>query len=176
MTPDPEAKSIVERYDVAVSDEIVVDPGHRTSADYLIAAAWAQSSPRNRAAMALYRARMRICSPGVSTIRAWSVAGMVRQFRRGRDAMREGDAGDVFEIVLHWYLEGVCPCCMGRRFALVPGTQVVSSSACHVCDGRGREPVHHRLPRRHHEAGRWLADQFDDALSYVEGEMAKWLR
>lgn len=178
-----ERKTIIERYDQAAgADEIVVLADYRTSADYLLAAAYSQAgSKRNRAAVSLHRLQLKISSAGVDDIRQWAVADVTRKFARPPHELRPKGALEVFEIVLHWYLEGVCPRCDGRKFALAPGSTVggrgwTSATPCDLCDGLGREPVHHRLPRRMKDPGRYLADQFGDMLSFVEAEMGKRLR
>lgn len=178
MTERDPPRTLLERYDEAtVAPAIVVTTERRTTADYLIAAGLAQQGdPRNRAALALYRLDGRVSGAGVDEVRRWAVPALASRFARGRDALRPAAAREVFEIVLHWYLEGVCPHCEGRRFELLPGAPVVGDQPCEVCDGRGKEPVHHRLPRRHGDAGRWLADQFGNMLSFVEADMARRLR
>lgn len=169
---------LLERYDEALhTGQIVVDSEHRTSADYLIAAAWAQASDRrNIAALALFRLHEKLSDEGVAVIRSWAIQAMCREYARGKSPLRPTAAREIFEIVLHWKLEGVCPRCDGRKFQLVPGTQVISGHACDLCLGAGREPVQHRLPKRHHDAGRWLADQLDSMLTYAASEMARRLR
>lgn len=170
--------TVIERYARAQqAGEIVVTTEHRTSADYIIAAGMAQaSSPRNRAAVALYRLRQHVSAADTRDIVAWGTTQTVRKFGRAPHNLHPAAARSLVEVVLHWWLEGVCPHCQGRRFELVPGTQIVSATPCHLCDGRGKEPVTHRVHRRHRDASRWLADELDNMGSLVERDMAERLR
>ncbi len=170
--------TLIEKYERAITNgQIVVDSNHRTSADFLLASAMAQAgSAKNRAAIALYRLHTKVSSEGAHEVRAWAVPELMRKYQRGHSPLRTRSAGHVFELVLHWYLEGVCPACQGRRYELVPGTQIISGQVCRLCLGEGREPVHHRLPARQQDAGRWLADEFGNLLSVVQAEMGRLLR
>lgn len=170
--------TVMERYALAQqAKEIVVDLTHRTGADYLLAAGMAQAgSPRNRAAISLYRLQQKIAAGDTHDIMAWGVTQAVQQYGRAPHNVHPKAATKLVEIVLHWWLEGVCPHCEGRRFELVPGTQIVSATPCHLCGGRGKEPVTHRLHRKHRDAGRWLADEFDNLVSLVARDMAARLR
>ena len=170
-------RTLIERYDTAATaGQIVVTADHRTAADYLLAAAHAQaSSPRNRAAVALQRLQLKLTQGGVDDVRSWAVPALARQFARGQHQLRPKGAAEVFNGVMVWWLAGMCDACRGRRFTLLPGGQAVSSTPCPACDGRGREPVQKHLQPRHRDAGRWLADQFEDMLSYVEADMQRRL-
>jgi hypothetical protein len=172
-----EYRTLIERYDTASSaGEIVVTAEHRTSADYLLAAAYAASSPRNRAGLALQRLQLKLTAGGVDEVRDWAVPALARHFARGRRPLRPKGAAEVFSGVMAWWLAGMCTSCRGRRFTLLPGCQAVGTTPCPDCAGRGRGPVDQHLPPCHQDAGRWLADQFDDMLSFVEADMAARLR
>jgi hypothetical protein len=170
-------RTLIERYDTAATaGQIVVTAEHRTAADYLLAAAHAQaSSPRNRAAVALQRLQLKLTQGGVDDVRSWAVPALARHFARGRHPLRPAGAAEVFNGVMVWWLAGMCSSCRGRRFTLLPGGQAVSTTPCPDCAGRGREPVHQHVPQRQHDAARWLADQFEDMLSFVEADMQRRL-
>jgi hypothetical protein len=173
-----ERSTVLERYDHAIDSAIIVDPLQRTPADYLLASGFAQAgSPRNKAAVSLHRLHQHVTAEDCNAVRAWCVTAMVPMFLRPPIKLRPRAAHEVFERTLHWHLSGVCPHCEGRMFELVPGvSQVTSTTACHLCHGRGKEPIHHRLPRRYREPGEWLASELERMLSMVESAMKARLR
>ena len=95
---------------------------------------------------------------------------------KGVKPPRRHEARSISMSVVAWWLSGVCRHCQGRRYDLVPGTQVVSENLCRTCFGAGREPVEHRVAREHAHAARWLANQYEDLMSYILADMARRLR
>jgi hypothetical protein len=102
----------------------------------------------------------------------WSVPTLRRQFTR----LRYSHASLIAERVLRWTLTDVCQACGGRGYTLLPGTNIRSDNLCSECGGVGRSPVESRLKKSHREAGRWLASEFAQMLTYVLSEMAQRLR
>ena len=170
----------------------------RTQADVLLAAGFAQAgNTRGVMALTLYRASEdwrlaamavqqrtnpdppRTMTDDLIALHAWCVP----QLRRRFPSMRHSAASGIAERVLKWHLSDCCKACDGRGYALVPGTQIVSDNLCTECNderaghlGMGRPPVERRLKRAHREAGRWLASEFAEMLTYVLSEMAQRLR
>jgi hypothetical protein len=163
--------TVLERYDVSsVAGPVVTAAAFVQCVD-------ARNALRNSAALALHRLHKHISAVDTAVVRAWTVDRLVPLYAKPPHRMRPKAAHDIFETVLHWWLEGTCPSCEGRSYELVyPGAQVVGDVPCHLCHGAGREPVAHRLPRRYHDAGRWLADQYGSMLLDVQREMSRRLR
>lgn len=170
----------------------------RTQADVLLAAGFAQAgNTRGVMALTLYRASedWRLAAVAVQqrttaepprtmadeliALHAWCVPHLRRRF----PAMRQSVASNIAERVLKWHLTDTCSACNGRGYELVAGTQIVSDTLCTECNneregylGMGRPPVERRLKKTHREAGRWLASEFAQMLTYVLSEMAQRLR
>lgn len=197
-----DAITLKERYARATgSGRLDLRSDHRTDADVLLAAGFAQAgNVRGRMALTLYRASEdwrahvhavtqserpdppRTMRGELIDLHAWSVPLLRSRFRD----MRYSTASYVAERVIQWHLTDVCSACNGRGYQLLPGTQIRSDILCTECngidnDGRawqgmGRPPVERRLKRAHREAGRWLASEFAAMLSFVLSEMSARLR
>jgi len=114
---------------------------------------------------------------GLTLLMTTSAGWLMRRSRRGgREDLSQRQAEAVAGTVLLWWLEGVCSHCEGRRYELVPGTQIVSDNLCKVCDGAGKEPVHHRMRKELQEPARRLAGEFESLMSSVLSDMASRLR
>lgn len=171
------ASTVGERYDLATdAHDLTLRPG-RCDADVLLAAGYAAAgNARGAQALALYRIRATGSRNGLAQIVDVAAGWMVdRRPQPGEKTLRLGAARDVSARVLLWWIDGVCPHCQGRRYELVPGTQMVSDNLCWACDGAGRLPVEDRVRREHQTAARWLAAEFDRMLAYVMADMARRL-
>lgn len=171
--------SLGERYETAAdTSDLTLHFDRRSDADILLAAGYAAAgNVRGTQALMLYRMRATGDRSGVRELARVS-SGWLMGWRPpvGVKPLRRAQCQEIAAAVIHWWFEDSCSHCHGRRYELVPGTNVVSDNLCHVCNGAGKEPVDHRLRREHQEAGRWLANQFEDLMSYILADMAKRLR
>lgn len=170
--------SVAERYDVATDTSDLGLRDGRCDADVLLAAGYATArNTRGALALSLYRIRATGHRNGLLQIANAAEGWLVdRRPPGGGKPMRLAEARKLGWSVLLWWLDGVCPHCQGRRYELVPGTQVVSDNLCHVCDGSGRPPLASRVRREHAEPAAWLAAELDRMMSFVLADMAKRLR
>lgn len=170
--------TVGERYDLATDANDLTLRAGRCDADILLAAGYAAAgNVRGTQALSLYRMKATGDRAGLTLLMTTSAGWLMRRSRRGgRADLTQRQAEAVAGTVLLWWLEGVCSHCEGRRYELVPGTQIVSDNLCKVCDGAGKEPVHHRMRKELHEPARWLAGEFESLMSYVLSDMASRLR
>lgn len=170
--------SVEERYDVATeTSDLSLMPG-RCDADVLLAAGYAASrNTRGAQALALYRMRATGSRAGMARAIDWA-AGWLLDRRLpwpNRKPVRVNEAREIATAVLQWWLDDVCRQCQGRRYELVPGTQVVSDNICHACAGTGRSPVQDRVRREHQDCAQWLAGECERAMAFVLSDMARRL-
>ena len=169
--------TVGERYEHAAdTSDLTLRPG-RCDADLLLAAGYAaQGNVKGTQALTLYRMRATGSVDGLSPLVSAATGWLLDHRTPGERQLRIQDAQHIASTVVHWWLAGACTHCEGRRYELVPGTQIISDDLCRVCDGRGKEPVEHRLRREHQEHGRWLAAEFERLQSYILSDMAQRLR
>lgn len=173
-----ERPTVAERYDLATDTTDLTLRGGRCDADLLLAAGYAAAgNVRGQQALALYRMKATGDRAGLTALLDTSTGWLVGRSRRGgRADLTSKQAQAVAGTVLLWWLEGVCPHCEGRRYELVPGTQITSDNLCHVCAGKGKEPVEHRMRRELQEPAIWLASEFEALMSYILADMGARLK
>ena len=177
MNASIDRPTVGERYDHATDTSDLTVRAGRCDADLLLAAGYAaQGNVKGSQALTLYRMRATGAVDGWGPLVKASVSWLLDRRTPGERQMRIAHAYQVSNQVLHWWLAGTCTHCEGRRYELVPGTQIISDELCRVCDGRGKAPVEHRLRREHQEHGRWLAAEFERLQSYILSDMAQRLR
>jgi hypothetical protein len=170
MAQNHDAPTLEERYSGAArSSDLTVHPDHRGDADLLIAAGLATShTTRGAVAMKIWRMQADGTRIGIG-----QVADQLAEWpHRAKMRARNRTSRRVAETVLAWMLSSVCIRCQGRKYELVPGTQVTSEHFCQLCDGGGRPPLEPLLGQNV-EAGRWLVATINALYAEIFDGMAR---
>lgn len=140
-----EPYTVVDRLAPAmVSDDLSQSDLHRTDADYLGALAYAsRDKPLISALLRCYMAGDWKALNGARR----QVERMVRkEAMRRRINLGAGEAEALAGAALRYCAFPVCPRCHGTKYQLIPGSRVLGSTPCALCDGDGRRPLPKRQP------------------------------
>lgn len=173
---DTTRPTIAERYGSASeTSDLRLRDDRRTDADVLLAAAYAsRGDRRGMIALATYRMKLTGDRHGIAQVVEEAMGWLIGRGARsgGKAKLGRPEARHISETVLRWWLDDVCRRCHGRRYELVPGTQIVSDNLCHTCHGTGKRPLEHMLDKKRVDSGRWLAAELDSLTSYIVADMA----
>ncbi len=181
----PDRITVGERYARATeATDLSVSLERRTGADVLIAAGAAARRVKEQGGadmgLRLYRMEVSGDHTGRAAVVAESAAWLIAKgFNAGLGGGRGRSllaAHEIAENVVRWRFLSVCPCCEGRRYELVPGTQIMGDKLCQGCQGEGRPPLVSIVGNRRLETARQLADEFDRQLRMVLADMSRHLK
>lgn len=178
-TADPDRVTLAERYSAATDTADLTVKPYRCDADLMLAAGYATAgNTRGTMALNVYRMKVTGDRAGMGPLIEDMMSNLIRRGVRsgGRDKLSRPEARYVAETVLRWYLDDNCRVCTGRRYDLIPGTQITSASVCQTCAGTGRHPLEQVIKKTRVEPARWLASELDALCSYVLADMARKLR
>lgn len=177
MMRDESIVTIEEKYTTAINtSNLRVEADKGGSADVLIAVGWSAS----RLGAALMRLHTEYEGAGLSRnpsrtdmslllSKLKSMADVRREAEIQANTWRIDDAAHVaFAVVLYW-LDQRCRVCEGRGAKVIPGTPALQSKPCRVCCGSGKAATPHS------DAGKRLANYFDDCVSLAQHSIRKRL-
>lgn len=93
-----------------------------------------------------------------ATLRRVYALAVGKAFRM-RKTIRHEELMELAESTLRHWIAPVCPVCLGRGYAVIPGTPTLSESACKHCYG-GHLPLQ-RAVKAHLDLAEWLASRMD---------------
>lgn len=99
-----------------------------------------------------------------------SLAGVREQLALQASKRGVDDPDRLAAVVLHHWLDPVCPACQGRKFQLAKGAPSLSVKVCGTCQGVGRP----NPPGGQH--GRWMLNYLDRSVEVARGSIKKRLR
>lgn len=180
MSTVTDRPTIGERYARAVTGTLEGSAGSNVLGAAGFAARRVREQVGSDMGLRLYRMEVSGDHTGQAAVVAESATWLVAKgFKAGITGGRKASlvaAHEVAEQVVHWRFMSVCPCCDGRRYELVPGTQIVGDKLCGGCQGEGRPPLVSIVGNRRLGAAKDLADEFDRQLRMVLADMSRNLR